>query len=290
MSTSPDPRRELSNTYPVEDRSNEEELQRLHLQDHLINMSMGGLLVEQPDPSRFQSVLDVGCGTGGWLIELAKTYPHMSRLIGVDVSGKMLDFARAQAASEGVADRVEFLLMDALRMLEFPDEFFDLVNQRLGASWLRTWDWRKLLQEYLRIVRQGGVIRVTEADMMPTSQNSAALMRLCDLMLQTLYQSGHLFAPSRDGIINELARLLRQYGVSDVQTRTYIFEYRAGTPEGKLVAEDEKRLFRTTKPFMQKWLRLPEDYEAIYQQMVEEMNRPEFVATMRVLTAWGTRA
>jgi ubiquinone/menaquinone biosynthesis C-methylase UbiE len=290
MSTPSDPRRELPGTYPVEDRSNEEEMQRLHLQDHLINMSMGGTLPEQPDPTRFQSVLDVGCGTGGWLIELAKAYPHMSRLIGVDVSGKMLDFANAQAAREGVADRVEFRLMDALRMLEFPNEFFGLVNQRLGASWLRTWDWQKLLQEYLRVVQLGGVIRITEADMMPTSHNSPALMQLCDLMLRALYQSGHLFVPNRDGIVNDLPRLLRQHGVSDVQTRTYVFEYRAGTVEGELIAEDGKRLFRTMRPFLQRWLRLPENYDEIYQQMVEEMQRPDFVATMRTLTAWGTRA
>lgn len=290
MATPSDPQRELPGTYPVEDRANKEELQRLHLQDHLINMSMGGLLAEQPEPTRFQSILDVGCGTGGWLIELAKTYPHVSRLIGVDVSGAMLDFARTQAVREGVAERVEFLLMDALRMLEFPNEFFDLVNQRLGASWLRTWDWPKLLQEYLRVVQPGGVIRITEADMMPTSHNSPALMQLCDLMLRALYQSGHLYTPDRDGIVNDLARLLRQHGVSDVQTRTYVFEYHAGSVEGKLMAEDGKRLFRTAKPFLQKWLRLPENYEELYQQMIEEMNRPDFAATMRVLTAWGTRA
>jgi hypothetical protein len=36
--------------------------------------------------------------------------------------------------------------MDALRMLVFPDAFFDLVNLRCGCSYVRTWEWPKLLE------------------------------------------------------------------------------------------------------------------------------------------------
>src|SRR6266566_1805479 len=134
MSTSYQPRREHPSTYVVQDRSNEEELTRLQLQDQMITAGMGGVLPEQPDPAIFQRVLDVGCGTGGWLIEAARAYPSMSLLVGVDVSSRMLEYARAQAEARQASDRVQFRAMDALRMLEFPADFFDLVNQRIGAS------------------------------------------------------------------------------------------------------------------------------------------------------------
>jgi ubiquinone/menaquinone biosynthesis C-methylase UbiE len=132
MSTPTDPRREHPSTYVVQDRSNEEELTRLQVQDQLVTASMGGVLPEQPDPTIFQRVLDVGCGTGGWLIEVAKTYPSISLLVGVDISSKMLDHARTQAEAQQVSDRVQFRAMDALRMLEFPAKSFELVNQRFG--------------------------------------------------------------------------------------------------------------------------------------------------------------
>jgi len=150
-----DPRKkEQPSTYFVQDQHHKEELARLTTQDHLITASMGGVLPEQPDPAVFRRVLDVGCGSGGWAIEAAKAYPAMS-LIGIDISKSMIDYARAQAAAAQVTDRVEFHMMDALRVLEFPADFFDLVNLRFGFSFLRTWDWLKLLGELLRITRPG---------------------------------------------------------------------------------------------------------------------------------------
>jgi len=271
----------------VQDRSSEEELTRLRLQDELSTASMGGVLSEQPNPAIFKRVLDVGCGPGGWLIETARAYPTISLLVGVDVSSKMVEYAQAEAEAQGVSGRVQFRTMDALRMLEFPVDFFDLVNQRYGGSFLRTWDWPKLLQEYRRVTRPGGVIRITESDSSETS--SPALTRLVDLLLQALYQAGHLFAPDKIGLGGELARLLGQYGLQNVQTRTHTVEYRAGTAEGQLFYEDMKHVFRTIVPFLRKWTRVPDDYETIYQQALSEMQQPDASATLQLVTAWGNK-
>jgi len=67
----------------------------------------------------------------------------------------MLHYARAQAETQQVGDRVEFHQMDALHRLEVPQGFFDLVNLRFGTSWLRTWEWSKLLSEFQRVTRPG---------------------------------------------------------------------------------------------------------------------------------------
>jgi ubiquinone/menaquinone biosynthesis C-methylase UbiE len=132
MSMPTGPGGEHPSTYFVQDRSDERELARLQVQDQMITTAMGGVLPEQADSTRFQRVLDVGCGTGYWLIEAAKAYPTMTGLWGVDVSARVVEYARAQAATQGVDDRVQFRTMDALRMLEFQTGYFDY--QMVGSG------------------------------------------------------------------------------------------------------------------------------------------------------------
>ncbi|HEY0755500.1 MAG TPA: class I SAM-dependent methyltransferase [Ktedonobacteraceae bacterium] len=286
MPTLPEPKREQSSTYIVQDRSNQDELSRLQTLDRMLTAGMGGILSEQPDLTRFHSILDVGCGTGGWLIELAKTLPDSKILIGVDASLTLIEYARTQAEAAQVADRVEFHVADALRMLEFPDHFFDLVNHRAAASWLRTWDWPKLLQEYLRVCRDGGIVRITESESMATT-NSPALSRLSKLFVQAFYQAGHLFTPTREGITGELAHLLQQHGLQQVQTKTYSITNRADTLEGQRLFENNKLGYRIILPFLKKWTSVPDNYEELYQQMLSEMQQPDFEVTTGLLTAWG---
>lgn len=288
MSTPSDSRSELHHTYVVQDRSNDEELTRLQIQDKLATTGMGGVFSEQPDPTAFRRVLDVGCGPGGWIIEAAKSYPNLQVLIGIDASSKMIEYARQQATAEGVDDRVEFHVMDALRMLEFPHKYFDVVNHRAAFSWLRTWDWPKLLQEYLRVCRPGGIIRATEANFIKES-SSPALTQLVQLTIQAMYNAGHYFALQGDGVISHLAAVLQRSGVQNVQTRTYTLNYRAGTPEWQGFFDDERHLFHVIRPFLLKWARVPDDYEEIYQQSLIEMQQPDFVGTVEVLTAWGNK-
>ena len=285
MSTPTNPRREHPSTYFVQDRSSEEEITRLLIQDQMITAGMGGVLPEQPDPAIFQRMLDVGCGPGGWLIEAARTYPSMNLLVGVDVSSRMVECARAQAIAQQVSDRVEFHTMDALRMLEFPSDSFDLVNQRAGGSYLRTWDLPKLLSEFQRITRKGGVIRLTEANIIEST--SPALTRHSYLLFQAFCQAGHFFTKDWKGLTSELAHLLQKSGLQNVQTRSFTLEYRGGTAEGQRFAEDMRRFFRTIAPFLRRWSWVPEDYQDLCQQALHEMQQPDFVATWGMLTAWG---
>jgi ubiquinone/menaquinone biosynthesis C-methylase UbiE len=280
------PRPEHPSTYVVQDRSNEEELLRLRVQEEMITVSMGGAIPDQPDARSFRRVLDVGCGPGGWLREVARTYPEITQLFGVDISGIMIGFARQQAEAEGLSGRLEYHVMDALRRLEFPQYYFDLVNHRLAASWLRTWDWPGLLREYQRVCQPGGIIRVSEANFIKDS-SSPALNHLTELTVQALYQAGHYFAPEKDAVISQLKGLLQRAGLQNVQTRAALIDYHAGTPEWQGFFDDGKHMFRTIAPFLQRWIQLPDNYQEIYQQALLEMQQDDFVGTVEVVTAWG---
>ena len=201
-----DHRYEHPGTYMVQDLSSKGELNRLALQDQMLTTGMGGVLPEQTNPTGLHRVLDAGCGTGGWLLETAKVVPTISLLIGIDFRKMIINYARAQAAANQLGDRVRFYVMDALQMSQFPSAFFDLVNQRLGMSYLRTWEWAKLLAEYQRITRPGGIIRITECS--GPESNSEALTQLHTLLIRALSQAGHLFVPDDpDGVIDKLVPL-----------------------------------------------------------------------------------
>ena len=281
--------KEQPSTYFVQDRSNKEELQRLQIQDHMLTDAMGGVLPEQSDPHRFKRVLDVACGPGGWLIELAQASPDSEVLIGIDISKRMVEFARQQAY-DAKQDYLEFQVMDALRMLEFPNEFFQLVNLRCASSFVRTWEWPKLLEEMRRVCRPNGVIRLTEPAIL-THSRSPALLRLNALLQHTFAHAGYYFEDAPTGVTAHLSRLLKQYGGRhiQVQARSYSLLFQAGTPQGQAFIEDIIHAFRVLQPFLAKWGELPSNYDMIYQQALAEMQQPDFSATAELLTAWASQ-
>jgi ubiquinone/menaquinone biosynthesis C-methylase UbiE len=279
--------KELSSTYFVQSRRSKNELTRLTIQDRMITTAMGGVLPEQANPTVFRRVLDVGCGTGGWLVEAAQTYPRIA-LVGIDISKQMIKYARAQAEANQVNDRIEFRVMDALQTLKFPAASFDLVNLRLGVSFLRTWDWPKMLGELLRVTRPGGVVRFTDAGIVPKS-NSPALTRLYEMLMCAFFRSGRLFTQESTGLISHLPRLLHQRGYQQVQTKAYQIEYQAGTAAGDAYREDTLLGFRTFRPFIEKWGDTDKVYELLYRRAVDEMHQSDFFTRLTILTVWGSR-
>ena len=136
--------------------------------------------------------------------------------------------------------------MDALCTLDFPAACFDLVNLRFGSSFVRTWDWPKVVTELLRVTRLGGIVWVTDTEAMHQS-NSPVQMQLCNMFLCAFFRSGHLFEHERTGLTSQLARLLDQYGCEQVQTKAYALEYQAGTAEGEAYYKNTMLFFHTIR-------------------------------------------
>jgi SAM-dependent methyltransferase len=68
--------------------------------------------------------LDVGCGSGRGVIAMASAFPN-SRFHGYDAHQGSVDRARANAVAAGVADRVEFGVVDCTKL---PAEKFDFIS------------------------------------------------------------------------------------------------------------------------------------------------------------------
>jgi ubiquinone/menaquinone biosynthesis C-methylase UbiE len=106
-------------------------------------------------------VLDLGCGTGVAARAVASRAGFSGHVTGVDVSPYLAAEARRLAASEGLAETIEFCVGDSQR-LDFPDNAFDAAVAHTLLSHVR--DPLSVLKELRRVVRPGGMVGVFDGD------------------------------------------------------------------------------------------------------------------------------
>ncbi len=278
---------EPRNRYVI-DIENAAETARLIDQDHLYTQAMGGLFPEQPDLTDVARILDVGCGPGGWTNEVAFRHPDME-VIGIDIDETTIRYARALAKVQQLKN-VQFVLMDAKKSLAFDDESFDLVNARFIFGFMDKESWPALLKECYRILRPGGIVRLTENE--TGVSNSLALQRLWGYLCQVLAMQGRTFSVDgrSTGIVHMFDRLLREAGFEQIAERPYILKASYGAPLHISTWKNLEAMFPLLKPFMMQAKIVGEaEYDELYNQMLADLAREDFLSISFGLTAWAKK-
>ena len=102
-------------------------------------------------------VLNIGCGIGVGPAYIARK--HGCRVMGVDISEKMIEWSRRRARGERVEDKVEFRTADVLD-LPFQADQFDVVICESVLIFVE--DKSRAIQECVRVTKPGGYVGLNE--------------------------------------------------------------------------------------------------------------------------------
>lgn len=291
MSTSQEPsnnNKRESNAYVLEP-GGAAEMARLMRQDQQLTQGMGGIFPEKPDLSQVRSILDLACGPGGWVLETAYTYPTV-RVVGVDISEDMIRYANAQASAQTLSN-AHFQTMNVLHPLAFPDASFDLVNARYTLGFMRSDAWPGLIQESLRLLRPGGILRFTEFEW--GGANKLYFEKALTMLTLTMHRAGYGYSPGGHylGILSMLPRWFQDAGLQNIRRMVHSLDFSAGTEARDGFYYNHASAFQTMTPLISRFgVASAEEWQEISQKGLAEMYLDDFCAMWILMTVWGIKA
>lgn len=196
------------------------ETQRLDFQHYLLRYFFKGNYLAPIGKPR--DILDVGCGTGRWAMELATEFPG-ANVIGVDVAPPPVAEANAGANALHV-DNYTFVQGNALERLPFADNSFDFVHQRYLILAIPASRWPYVVAELMRVTRPGGWIELIETE---PPNGSPAVTQLASWGAQLVGKRGMDLAMAR-----QIGPLLTAGGATQVTARAQVIP--VGKPGGRV--------------------------------------------------------
>lgn len=245
-----------------------EEINHLDLQHYLLrHVLKGNYLAPIIEPAR---ILDVGTGTGRWLIEMAQEFPQAA-LFGVDLA---LPIENA----DNLPANCHFQAANVLNILPFKDASFDFVHQRLLIFAIPLLHWQLLIDDLVRVTRQGGWIELVEVTT-DFQHVGPSTQQILNLIVLTSLQRG--LDPA---ISQRIHILLSKAGLKHVGTSTQLIP--AGTWGGQLGTMGLtaiQAIVETMKPLvLQQMQTTPEDFERLVAEMIQECEQYKTTFTFHI--------
>ena len=154
---------------------------------------------------RGMRILELGCGTGYFTRELARTGAD---IVAVDVSPELLEIARVDSS----VPNVRYEIQNAC-IMSYRDAAFDSV---VGSSVLHHLEIKRALHEIYRVLKSGGTIYFTEPNML---NPQIAIQKNVSWVKRKLGDS-----PDETAFFRwRLGRLLKETGFRDVQIDPFDF-------------------------------------------------------------------
>ena len=141
----------------------------------------------QAETGRPLRILDVGCGTGRTLAQIAAALPDAQRF-GLDLSPWYLEEARSR-----LVDVPELsLVCEGAESLPFRDDYFDIVTSVFLFHELPRRVRRRVMAEMARVLRPGGLLVIADSAQLAEARDLAPFLRSFAAMMHEPYYAGYL--------------------------------------------------------------------------------------------------
>lgn len=171
--------------------------------------------------SQPRDILDVGCGTGRWAMEMATEFLD-ANVIGADIAPPPITDNIPSGAPAAL--NYTFVQGNVLGNLPFADNTFDFVHQRYLILAIPAARWPRVVNELLRVTHPGGWIELIETA--PPS-GAPAIDQLATWGKQLVGKRGIDMAMAA-----QIGPLLTAAGATQVSARTYTIP--VGKPGGRI--------------------------------------------------------
>jgi SAM-dependent methyltransferase len=257
----------------------DQEQQRLFFQHYMMRTILGGNIAA-PLSYVPSTVVDIGCGTGQWALEVAYEMPA-AKVVGIDLTLPRVDRSHPHYPRNCLFER-----LNALEPLPFAPQSIDYLHLRFMSSSIPLATWPQVIPRLVSYVKIGGWVEWVESG--PIYAAGPAFSQLCSAWDEFGRRRGHLARPGP-----QIAQALQAAGLIDVAyqpVQVPVGVY--GGRLGKMTTQDAVAIFRALRPgILQFQIMTPQEFDWCIEQMQVEMNDPRssLQTTWEIAIACGQR-
>ncbi len=257
------------------------------LHQYLLQVQGGLLYPEHIPVNTMESVLDVGCGAGAWIFDLAKRNPKL-RVYGIDASEEALQHAKRRRNTSSLR-QIELRHMEFLQSLPVPDSCIDFIHMQHFARHLSPQAWPTMIDECVRVLRPNGWLNVVELELCEIS--SPAILTIHRAVLQaraklgrTLDRTGHTL-----GVIQKLYALLQNVGLYEVNYDLFTIDLGVlgGSTAHLFLTEIVRHAFIVKPLIVQQGVLASAEFDQLVKEADVELQSPTLCGWALLVSAYG---
>ena len=269
-----------------EGRASEGNLDTL-LHSYLLQVQGGRLYPEHIAVNTMESVLDLGCGTGEWIFDLARRYPKL-RIYGVDSNERALHHARVRRNTSSLR-QVELRHMDISQGLPIPDAFVNFVHMGNFSHYIKPESWPSMIHECIRVLKPQGWLNIVEVELCEISSPACLTLHRAVLQAQaklgrTLDMTGRTL-----GVLQRLYAMLLQAGLYDVGYDVFTLDVGAmsGDVARRFLSQFARQAFVMKPLVVQQGIIESAAFDALIEQAQKELQSPDLCGWAILLSVYG---